>query len=421
MTAPPVDLRPTQPWLFFFLLLPTNLCAGFCLVVLPYVLHQRGVSVEQTSAMLALCIAPQSLRLLWTPLLDLGLRRRSFHVGAALLATLLLPVATRLVERQDLRALTVLLVVMNVAMTTSDAALGYLSATTVAVQQRERAAGYYSAGVVCLSGLSGGAILALHEPFGALARVLPALPLTFIGDGLCAPLVALVLLSLRIREPAPVRMPLVPHLGALFRDVWRQLRSPRSWTAVLLCLAPLCVGAATNLFGTLASDFHAGVGHVTFATGLNAALGSAAGAIVGGRLAARLGSRRTYLLVAMALAGDALAMALGPATPTCYVLGCLGYAVFSGVAYGAFFSFVFEMVGPSVGAATGYGIYMCASNLALAYVTFLDGQMYRFGGRLGLLLCDAATNVAGVLLVVAVHRLARIGLPGGRARDLLAS
>lgn len=400
--------RYAPPWLFFLLLLPVGLCSGFCLVALPYLLHRSGISVEAAGAILALTLLPQSLRILWIPLLDLGVRRRSVHIVSALCALFALLGAIQAIEKHHIGQLIVVLLIMNVAMTTSDVALGYLCATCVDPTCKERAASFYSAGMICIGGLQGGLILTLQKPSGVLARFLPPLSLGTIGLGLAAPMVILTLVALSLDEPTPLRLPFASHARAVFADAWRSLRAPRAWTGLVICVSPICVGAAANLFGTLANDFHSDAGDVALATGLYSSVGSALGAFVGGRFAAGTGARKAHLLAGVLLSIIPVGMALGPALPQYFVLGCFCYAVASGAAYGTFFSFVFELAQASIGGTTTYGVYVCAANLAIAYVTFLDGRMYAHGGRLGLLLCDAATNLAGVILVIAVHRLARV-------------
>lgn len=417
MAAQQTDLRHTPPWLFFFLLMPSSIGAGFCLVFLPYVLSTSGVSVETTSAMLALTILPQSLRLLWTPLLDLGVRRRSAHVFTSLASLCGLLGAVAALERHELGLLSVVLVAMNIAMTTSDVALGYLCATSVDPKQKERAASYYSAGAVCLAGLWGGIMLTLREPFGVLVQLVAPLSLGQIGAASAVVMFGFTLLALKIDEPLPARLPVARHVRTLLANTWSGLRTKHAWTGLLICVSPLCSGAAANLFGTLAADFHASAGHVTIATGPSAAVASAFGALLGGRLAARVGGRAAHLYAGLALALVAVTMAVGPRRPDFYVAGCLGYAVFCGMAYGTFFSFVFELVGLSIGATTQYGLYTCAGNLALTYVTFIDGQMYRYGGRFGLLAFDAAANLTGILLVMAIHYLADARLQPGSVQN----
>ena len=46
--------------------------------------------------------------------------------------------------------------------------------------------------------------------------------------------------------------------------------------------------------------------------------------------------------------------------------------------------------------------YFTAANLAIAYVTYIDGAIYARGGRVGLLACDAALSLVGIAAVSAL-------------------
>ena len=70
-------------WSALLLLLPSGMSAGLALVALPYLLTQRGVSVERIGASLALALLPFTWKVLLGPMVDLGARRRTWRPAHA--------------------------------------------------------------------------------------------------------------------------------------------------------------------------------------------------------------------------------------------------------------------------------------------------------------------------------------------------
>lgn len=404
--------RYAPPWLFLLLPLPGGVSPALGTVVLPYLLTRAGMPVQDAGALLAVTMLPHTWKPLWAPLLDNWLRRRDWHVLAGALGALGVLLALRSLERGQHLALITAMVAVNIAAATSDNLLGSLCALTVRAEQFGRAASFYSAGQLCWGGLLGGLVLVLLDPpAGTLARLLPRLSLTTLGLGLAAMMLAATLLVRLLDDPRPRGGGLLPHLRAVLRESWRSLRAPSGWSGLLICALPLCTGAVGGLFGALAKDYGASAGQVALVTGALASTGSAIGAFLGGALADRMERRRAYLLTGLLLAGCSLGMGLSPARPG-YLIGWgVLFAIGSGVAYATFYSFVFEMIAPGA-ATTMYGLLAAGSNLAIAYVTFLDGQFYRLGGRRGLLLGDAALGLVGVACVAALLRWRARRQPG---------
>jgi hypothetical protein len=101
-------------------------------------------------------------------------------------------------------------------------------------------------------------------------------------------------------------------------------------------------------------------------------------------------------------------MALAPMSPTTYAWGALAYNFTSGLCYGTYTALVLEVVGPDeAGASTRYTLFTAAANLAIAYVTALDGVGATWwahhrgaaAGPRGLLWTDALLNLFGVMLL----------------------
>ena len=405
--APSASPRPTPPWLFLPSLIPFGATAGHVAVALPYLLRQDGVPMERIAALSALTFLPHSWKFLWTPLLDTWLRRKHWHLCASLVASVGTLLAFLLPPQRHFALLSVLLLIVNFAAATSHNALGSLCATTVAPARKGLASGFFSAGQLAATGLLGGLMLLLVEPPRLLRGLMAPVPLPWVGVLVASLMAVTSLLPLVIDEPAPPPQVLLPLLRGAVGDALRALRSRVGWTGLLICLSPVGTAAAANVFAALGPDYHAGAFEVMLATGLCAGLANALGALIGGWLADRINRRLAYLLGGALCAVFAIVLALAPPRPLFYVIGTLGYAVASGVSYATFYAFVFEMIGPSVGATTTYGVFAGTANLAIAYVTYLDGLMYAHGGRVGLLGCDAALGILGVAVVGAVLGLSR--------------
>ena len=94
-------------------------------------------------------------------------------------------------------------------------------------------------------------------------------------------------------------------------------------------------------------------------------------------------------------------MALAPRAPWSYITFSLLYSFLNGAAFTCFSSFVFETIGRGA-AATKYNIFASLANLAIAYVTRLDGGAHGRWGASGLLFGDAALTGVGIVVVTLV-------------------
>jgi len=117
--------------------------------------------------------------------------------------------------------------------------------------------------------------------------------------------------------------------------------------------------------------------------------------------------RLAYLLSSALTAVCGLAMAAGPISPRTYEIGVCAYYFITGLNYSAFSAFVLEIVGGQEGAAasTRYTLFTAAANGAIAYVNWLDGRGYAKWGPRGLLVVDAALNLGGIVVLLALLQL----------------
>jgi predicted MFS family arabinose efflux permease len=363
---------------------------------------------------------PHAWKFLWAPALDTGLSRKTWYLvmiglTATLLAlTALVPPdpARRFGPLSFLAVYTAVLTLAQATVATASSAVLALMALTVPDDEKGRASGWLTAGN--LTGTSaGGAVVTWMLRHTSPQATAIALGLTCL---------ACTLPVFAILEPEPER-----HPGALvlvlLKELWATLKSREGWTGMILCLSPVGTGAMANLFSALAMDYSgdpiARERMVILANGVTAGLVSALGALVGGHVAGRMNRRFAYVLFGAVMALAAMGMMIGPANPTAFTMGCMAYYFANGLCYAAFYAFVLEMIGKGASVTTRLALFVGASNLAISYVTWLDGEGYDAArrvwpdyvgaGRIGMLGTDALSTFFGIavlgLMLLAVKRM----------------
>jgi len=102
----------------------------------------------------------------------------------------------------------------------------------------------------------------------------------------------------------------------------------------------------------------------------------------------------------------ALVLAFTPHVPWAFILGALIYNGFAGMVYAAFNALGWQLVGhKSPVASTQLGLFSASINGAIVYMTWLDGQGFKFFHLRGLLLTDglASLAAAGLLFSFSVN------------------
>jgi len=402
------DPTGNPPWLFGFLAAPAGIYYwGVSALLIPYLLRKHGVPVNRIAGVVAIASIPNIWFFLWSPVVDLGLRRRTWILLSAALASLCGLVAI-LESAGPLIVLTSFLFAGNVSRALADSAIGAVM-TTVRPEVRGRAAGWFQAGNIGAGALGGGATIWLAASAG-----LPLLA-AFSASIIFVP----ALMALRVVETPHPRLAAGPLFSALFRDVWDVLSSWRTFLGLVFFASPVGVGALGNLISSVGPDYRASGAEVAWVTGLAGGLLTALGAVLGGPVCDRL-HRMTAYAVAGILSGLCGAwLGLGPLTPFTCGAGYAAYALTTGFAYTAYSSLILEVLGRRQrGAATGYSLLSASGNLPVSYMTWMDGVGYRHAGVRGLMGVDAATNGVGglILLLVALYfakrwKPAQAGIP----------
>lgn len=417
----PARRGPIHPLFWAILVVPFGLGVGYAQVAVPYVLRLRGVDMATIAAIASFASLPHAWKFLWAPALDAGHARKSWYLvmiglTASLLAlTALIPpdTARRLGPIHFLAIYTATLTLAQATVATSSSAVLALMALTVPDDEKGRASGWLTAGNLAGSSAGGAVVTWMLQHTSPRATAI-ALALSCVACSL--PVFFIV-------EPVAKRYRPSALFLVLLKDVWATLKSREGWTGMIICLSPVGAGALTNLFSALAMDYSddsvARERMVILANGVAAGLVSALGALLGGYLVGRMNRRLAYALFGGAMALSAIGMMVGPATPSAFTVGCLAYCFANGLAYAAFYAFVFEMIGQGAGVTTRLALFISASNLAISYVTWLDGKGYdaaklawpnhAWAGRIGMLGADALSTFFGIgilaLMLLATKRM----------------
>ncbi len=414
--CPPAKINPTPPALFLFLDLPFGAAVGYLQIAVPFWLRQGGLSLAEIGALVATASAPHALKLLWIPVLDIGSYRKIWYL-AMTLGTAGFLVAASLVPdpARHLALYTALVTLSQATATTAHAANGALMAITTRAEDKGKAAGFSMASNLGGTGLLGALALIVSEHVSARAG----------GMLLAAVVLASAAFSLRVVEPrrieeavahaGSVGRAIVLHLWEMAKDLGRTIRSREGFTGLVISVAPVGLGALTNLFSGMAPDFGASARVVEIVNGVGGGVTGAAGALVGGWLADRMNRRLAYAIAGGLTGLSAVAMLATPLTPGSYTWGTLAYSFTNGIAFATWAGMVLEIVGHSAATATKYALFNAAANLAINAATAADGWFAdaspwpALRASRGALAMDAALTAVGIGVLLAMVAVVRRG------------
>jgi len=381
--------RENPPWLFGILNIPYGAFNAVITLLIPFLLRKRGFAVNEIANMVAIAVLPNVWYVLWSPVVDLGLRRRTWVLIAAGTSAVCAWVAIAWTSA-SLPELAALLFAGNVVGMLLSSANGAIL-TTLDPTVRGRASGWYNAGNLGGGALGAGLTIWLAGFIGPFRLAAITLAIVFLPS----------LASLRVCEERRPRLKPGALFRAMARDVWSALKSPRTLAGLVFFLSPVGASAVSNLISSVGPDYHASDAQVAAVSGVLGGLLSALGCMGGGWLCDRMPRMAAYAASGASIAVFAVWMALGPATPVTYAGGYTGYSLATGFAYAAFTALVLDVLGKrSHAAGTSYSMLGASGNLPIAYMTWVDGQAYKLGGTRAMMGVDALTEGVGALLLL---------------------
>jgi MFS family permease len=378
--------------------LPYGISNAIITILTPFVLRKQGVPVDRIAEVVAIATIPAVWFFAYSPVVDLGLKRRTWIIMSAVTAGLCCASAT-LLAGGSLLLLTVLLFLASAA----SGLLGTTNGTLLSMLLpgvRGQASGWLNAGNLG-GGAVGGGVAIWLAGFASLPVLSLCVFLLVAGGAIAAPWIE----ENRERHGAV-------SISALFKPLLRDLRavfwSPRALIGLVFFLSPAGSGAVANLISSVGPDYHAPDVEVLWITGIAGGLLSALGAFLGGYVSDRMNRMAAYALCGGLCAAFAAYMALAGPTALTYGLGYSGYSMATGFGYAVFTALVLDVLGRRQHAAgTSYSLFVASGNLPISYMTYFDGVGYKHGGAKGLMGVDALANAGAALALLVVAWYAR--------------
>jgi hypothetical protein len=400
LREPSIQVSHVPPsWIAGMVLFPFGLVIGFTITALPFLLTRQGIALDRVASTSAVVLSPTFWGWLVCPVLDTGLTRRAYCWLTAVASATCVALALCVLTPARLGLATGLLLVAQLATVMyGNAANGWIS-EFLPDNMRGSVAGWTN-----VANLGGGAAGSL-----AVMYLAAHMRMGLIGAGLAACIVLAVLPTMAFPESRRSSFTYSQVFTDTLKSAWATCRRKECLVGFALFLAPAGAAAAINLFSGLGSDFHVSEHVVVLITGAGCAITTSIGALAGGYAANHLSRGYLYLSAAAAIAVVSLTLALSGHTAAAFIAGALIYNGLAGVVYASFNALAFQLTGQkSAVASTQLALFTAAFNAAVVYMTWADGQGYKYFGVRGLFLVDGLACAAAVIpLLVLVRKQLR--------------
>jgi len=393
------DSYRAHPFVFFLLILPFGVMAGYLTVAVAYQLAKAGVSVEDIGALMAISVLPHICKFLWAPIVDTSFSRNTWYlIGSVASAVGIAAIGAIPKTTTFMSILSLIVLVANIAVTLLGMAVQSMMSHCTLVDEKGCAAGWFQAGNLSGSGLGGGAGLWIVEQASQSwepGMVLAAICLS------CS-----IGLSFFVVEPSVNKRAdeMQRGIAQVAQEVLLVTRSRSGYLGLLILALPIGSGAASNLWSPMAADWDISANAVASVNGLLRGVISALGCIVGGHLCDRLNRKVAYLVFGVLMAVCAATMAIAPRRQETYIVFVMLYAFIAGLTYAGFSAVVLEIIGTGA-AATKYSLFASLASVPVAYMTLINGWSYALWGANVMLLIEAVFGLVGVLIYLGLATL----------------
>ena len=380
-TAPPI-------WMMGISNSSFGLYGGLAFFAIPQMLASQYVSEARIAGITAAALSPNFWAVVFGPMLDVRFSRRWYATLFAGLAALLAVVAV--LNLHHLAILEFALVAGSAAAILSTTALGGWLSTVARKEEENELSAWYNFAYIASMGVS--TVVA-----GELMRNLSLwLAAALVGAMVFFP----TTIFLFIPAPAPDRRLASESFSQFSREVLLLLRRREVLITLLLFLTPCGSFALTNMLGGLGNDFHATPRMVSLAGGLGAIIPGMVGSLLFPLLAKWMPLRLLYLANGTIGGLFTLSLLLLPRAPWTFAAALLGEFLFQAISYTGTVALSFEAIGQNNPlAATTFTFLIAATNVPVAYMLYLDGRAYGFGGVRGSFAADALISIVVCVLI----------------------
>jgi MFS transporter, PAT family, beta-lactamase induction signal transducer AmpG len=203
-----------------------------------------------------------------------------------------------------------------------------------------------------------------------------------------------------IPAPGPDRWLAGESFAQFSREIFALLRRREVLITLLLFITPCGSFALTNLLGGVGNDFNASPRTVSLAGGAGAIVPGILGCVLFPFLAKRMPLRFLYLANGILGGLFTLSLLVLPRAPWSFTLALLGEFLFQAISYTGTVALCFETIGQNNPlAATTFTFLIAATNVPVAYMLYLDGRAYGFGGVRGSFAADAIISIVVCVLI----------------------
>lgn len=402
-------LATVNPAIFGALFVPFGISSGYVTVTLAFLLARDGLSTAVIGTIIALAVWPQTVKMLWAPLVDTVGNPKLWYGAGAISVGLSILLMSVLPKTEAMVGLIIAVIVLSsITSTFVSMAAEIFLAHLVAPAARGRASGWSQAGNLGGAGIGGGIGLLLAENVAqswVSGAVLAAICFACWAATLWLPPVA--------RHSEALNY--LSQLKEVAVNVWAVARSRLGYLALLIMLLPLGSGGVP--WAAISTEWGAGSTMVALVNGVAGGVAAMVGAMIAGFVCDRMELKKAYCLFGLLVGLVAALMVLAPRTPTVFVIGVLAYQMMIGTTYTGYAAIVLEAIGKK-SVATNWNLLAALSNIPIAAMSMVSGLIHdRLGTDamlLGELVIPAAAIALFALFVVATapRRSASTGLVG---------
>jgi PAT family beta-lactamase induction signal transducer AmpG len=385
--------KNANPVTFMFLVLPSGISQGFITVSLPFILIHHGFSVAAAATITALGVSTNIWRFVFAPMTDMSFSLHKWYLTGNILGALtLLLLCFIQLDPGSTIMLSVFVLISQVAANFIVVPVGGFMAKTIPEEKKGRAGGWYQAGNLGGEGLGGGAGIWMFTHY-SYQTALIVLSVAIIACSFALWFVPQVYAEKGISIKERFRM-----IGVDLRSL---LRSPVAIYTMIVIVLPIGIAAATNLWSSVANDWHVKADEVALVTGTLSAFACVGGSVTGGWIADKSGRWLAYFGAGTLMAAVTLVMTFFTYEPETYLIGVLSYAFTFGMANAAFSAIVLHAIGKGM-ASTKYALISSLGNIPVTYMTLFDGWLHDAYGIKMMLVGETFMGISFILISIIV-------------------